>query len=273
MEQKGLVGHRRRGKTYAYFAKAERDDTFRTMAGGFLDRVFDGAVDEYLVHALQSRHRRGRTGAAGEDDRRGQVSREKTCKRGVPMNASLAGFAVSLAAWLGDFYLLATLLLGTVFLGFRWVRQPVRRLSVAWIATIELAVLAVVHCRAGRGTSLVAATPGPTASPLPRPGGDVADKAGMTDEPVPAAGNSREPSGPATAEIPLSPAPGRLSAFPSFPILFAFVFLAGTGLTGLWLCCGAATACGSCDGPRRRRRPQARAGRGCRRRTRRPGCC
>jgi predicted transcriptional regulator len=25
------------------------------MAGGFLDRVFDGAVNEYLVHALESR--------------------------------------------------------------------------------------------------------------------------------------------------------------------------------------------------------------------------
>jgi predicted transcriptional regulator len=55
MEQKGLVGHRQCGKTYSYFAKAERKRTFQVMAGGFLDKVFDGAVDEYLVHALQSR--------------------------------------------------------------------------------------------------------------------------------------------------------------------------------------------------------------------------
>ena len=55
MEQKGLVGHRQRGKTYTYFAKAQRDRTFQVLAGGFLDKVFDGAVDEYLVHALQSR--------------------------------------------------------------------------------------------------------------------------------------------------------------------------------------------------------------------------
>jgi len=55
MEQKGLVGHRQRGKAYTYFAKAERDRTFQVLAGGFLDKVFDGAVDEYLVHALQSR--------------------------------------------------------------------------------------------------------------------------------------------------------------------------------------------------------------------------
>ena len=55
MEQKGLVGHRQRGKAYTYFAKQERDRTFQVLAGGFLDKVFDGAVDEYLVHALQSR--------------------------------------------------------------------------------------------------------------------------------------------------------------------------------------------------------------------------
>ena len=55
MEQKGLVGHRRVGKAYAYFPKVRRDRTFRTLAARFLDNVFDGAVDEYLVHALQSR--------------------------------------------------------------------------------------------------------------------------------------------------------------------------------------------------------------------------
>jgi predicted transcriptional regulator len=55
MEQKGLVGHRRIGKAYAYFAKVDRDRTFREMASGFLDRVFDGAMDQYLVHALESR--------------------------------------------------------------------------------------------------------------------------------------------------------------------------------------------------------------------------
>lgn len=69
------------------------------------------------------------------------------------MNASIAGFAESLAGWLADFYLLATLLLGLNFVAFRWVRQPVHRLTAAWIVMIELAVLAVVcACRAGRGS-------------------------------------------------------------------------------------------------------------------------
>lgn len=55
MEQKGLIGHRAEGKTYLYFARVERRGVFRQLAAGFLERVFDGAVDEYLVHALDSR--------------------------------------------------------------------------------------------------------------------------------------------------------------------------------------------------------------------------
>jgi BlaI family transcriptional regulator, penicillinase repressor len=56
MEQKGLVRHRQSGKAYLYAAEVRRESTFQQLAGGFLEKVFDGAVDEYLVHALQSRH-------------------------------------------------------------------------------------------------------------------------------------------------------------------------------------------------------------------------
>jgi BlaI family transcriptional regulator, penicillinase repressor len=52
MEQKGLVGHRASGRHYTYFAKISRERTFRQLAGGFLERVFDGAMDEYVLHAL-----------------------------------------------------------------------------------------------------------------------------------------------------------------------------------------------------------------------------
>src|SRR6266576_3535687 len=55
MEQKGLVTHRREGKAYVYVPRAERQSTIRRMARSFLDKVFDGAVDEYLVHALESK--------------------------------------------------------------------------------------------------------------------------------------------------------------------------------------------------------------------------
>ena len=55
MEQKGLVGHEPVGRAYAYFATVARENTFQRLAGRFLDRVFDGAVDEYLVHAIECR--------------------------------------------------------------------------------------------------------------------------------------------------------------------------------------------------------------------------
>ena len=54
MEQKGLVGHKPQGRAYAYFAKVQREPTFKRMAAGFIDKVFDGAMDQYLVHALKS---------------------------------------------------------------------------------------------------------------------------------------------------------------------------------------------------------------------------
>lgn len=55
MEQKGLVSRERSGKAHVYTARVRRERTFRTLAGNFLDQVFDGAVDEYLVRALESR--------------------------------------------------------------------------------------------------------------------------------------------------------------------------------------------------------------------------
>ena len=55
MEQKNLVGHRRQGKAYVYLPQVEREKTLRDLAGGFLERVFDGSLDEYLVHALGTR--------------------------------------------------------------------------------------------------------------------------------------------------------------------------------------------------------------------------
>lgn len=55
MEQKGLVGHRPSGKVYSYFARVSREATVQTLTRGFLERVFDGAVDEYLVHALEAK--------------------------------------------------------------------------------------------------------------------------------------------------------------------------------------------------------------------------
>lgn len=55
MEQKGMVGHESVGKAYTYFATVQRESTFRRLAGGFLDQVFDGALSEYVARAIQAR--------------------------------------------------------------------------------------------------------------------------------------------------------------------------------------------------------------------------
>ncbi|MBC8868447.1 MAG: BlaI/MecI/CopY family transcriptional regulator [Planctomycetes bacterium] len=55
MERKGLVEHSVEGKAYCYSAKVLREQTFRELADTFLDQVFDGAMDEYLVRAMEAR--------------------------------------------------------------------------------------------------------------------------------------------------------------------------------------------------------------------------
>jgi BlaI family transcriptional regulator, penicillinase repressor len=79
MEQKGLVEHRREGKAYVYVPRVERQSTVRRMARGFLEKVFDGAVDEYLVHALESK----RLSAAELDQLEAMLAsaRERSAKR------------------------------------------------------------------------------------------------------------------------------------------------------------------------------------------------
>jgi predicted transcriptional regulator len=80
MEQKELVDHRREGKAYVYMPRAERQSTIRRLAGSFLDKVFDGAVDEYLVHALESK----RLSAAELDQLEAMLvaARKRSTKRG-----------------------------------------------------------------------------------------------------------------------------------------------------------------------------------------------
>jgi predicted transcriptional regulator len=80
MEQKGLVRHQRVGKAYVYAAQIERQSTFRRLAGGFLEKVFDGAVAEYLVHALESK--RLTDAELDELESMLALARERSVKRG-----------------------------------------------------------------------------------------------------------------------------------------------------------------------------------------------
>ena len=60
------------------------------------------------------------------------------------MNASDTSLAGALVGWVANYYLAATLLLALVLVGWRWIRQPVHRLLMAWTVMLELLVLAVV---------------------------------------------------------------------------------------------------------------------------------
>src|SRR5262245_54266199 len=50
MEVKGLVAHHVEGRTFVYTPQLSRDES----ASRFLDRVFDGAVDELVLSLLRS---------------------------------------------------------------------------------------------------------------------------------------------------------------------------------------------------------------------------
>ena len=56
MEQKGLVKHRKEGKAYVYLPTTDKEKTLGGLAAEFLEKVFEGSLDEYLVHALGSRN-------------------------------------------------------------------------------------------------------------------------------------------------------------------------------------------------------------------------
>jgi predicted transcriptional regulator len=54
-ERKRLVGREAKGKAHVYFARVQRDSTLRRLAWGFLQRVFDGVLGQYVVQALEAR--------------------------------------------------------------------------------------------------------------------------------------------------------------------------------------------------------------------------
>jgi predicted transcriptional regulator len=80
MEQKGLVRHQKQGKAYVYAPRVERNSTFRGLAASFLEKVFDGAVAEYLVHALETK--RLSEAELDELDAMLAAARERANKRG-----------------------------------------------------------------------------------------------------------------------------------------------------------------------------------------------
>ncbi|MDZ4817810.1 MAG: BlaI/MecI/CopY family transcriptional regulator [Planctomycetota bacterium] len=48
MDDKGLVGHKTRGRTFIYYPKYDR----QRVSSHFLDKVFDGALDQLVLSML-----------------------------------------------------------------------------------------------------------------------------------------------------------------------------------------------------------------------------
>ena len=57
MEKKGFVRRQSegKGKTHVYFPTAKAGTTLQALARDFLDKVFDGAVSQYMLYALRSK--------------------------------------------------------------------------------------------------------------------------------------------------------------------------------------------------------------------------
>lgn len=55
MDEKGLVRHRREGRSFVYRPVQARDHTSKRMVSGLLRQVFDGAVDELVASAFDVR--------------------------------------------------------------------------------------------------------------------------------------------------------------------------------------------------------------------------
>ena len=55
MEQKGLVEHEVRGRSFVYRPRCRREQTSQTLVSGVLERVFDGALDELVASAFEVR--------------------------------------------------------------------------------------------------------------------------------------------------------------------------------------------------------------------------
>jgi predicted transcriptional regulator len=52
MDEKGLVAHRAQGRTFVYRAKHSRE----RVTARFVDRVFDGALDQLMISLVRARN-------------------------------------------------------------------------------------------------------------------------------------------------------------------------------------------------------------------------
>ncbi|MBN2579802.1 MAG: hypothetical protein JXB10_12510 [Pirellulales bacterium] len=156
------------------------------------------------------------------------------------MNASSIPFAGPLVGWLADYYLATTLLLLITWIGWRWVRQPARRITAAWTVTLELLVLAVV-CALPFWPRIALRPAAPVESTV------VADLPVVANQEIPTFRPIRPHSNPLPAgegtlvepEVAEPPPPAPAESPWTWSDTIAAVYLAGAALAGFWLCWGA----------------------------------
>lgn len=56
MEEKGLVKHRVKGRSFIYTAKLKRDRANRQLMSRILQRVFDGSIDQLVQSAITAQN-------------------------------------------------------------------------------------------------------------------------------------------------------------------------------------------------------------------------
>jgi beta-lactamase regulating signal transducer with metallopeptidase domain len=171
------------------------------------------------------------------------------------MNTLLAGYAEFLAGWIVDFYLLATFLLGFTFVAFRWMRQPVHRLTAAWIVMVELVFLALLCAVPSWPRISLAMAPTTSRPPMPA----ITGKPLTESHDVASSRTPRAHEGPSeeivaksadasstTVDRSVQRRPDEIATMPSFfmllgssSILLSSGFLVGFGIVSLWLCWGA----------------------------------
>ena len=132
----------------SYFPLVQRESTFRKLAGGFLDQVFDGALGEYVARALQSR----RPSLEELEELERMIGEAKKESPGHDTSRSKEGtvLASRFASWehlLTDLYLLSTVLLLAGMTVVYRLKQPARRIAVARsipVGLFSLAIIAIV---------------------------------------------------------------------------------------------------------------------------------
>ena len=142
------------------------------MARSFLEKVFDAAVDEYLVHALESKRLSAdeldqleamlaeARHAETLSERKSRSSPSRTTARRPKMSHAIETYT----EWLADYYLLSTVLLALTLLVVAVLKQPAQRLAVTKSRLVALILLALLsHSRWSAVHLLTAERTKPTA--------------------------------------------------------------------------------------------------------------